>query len=95
MRHPGAEPVRSAPAFAHLEHRTAPSPAGGPLGRNGGSLGHGGRHPYSVVNEQVGPEAPASQADRQPDGPATDDVYGHTRPTVVFQTTRINAIRPS
>jgi hypothetical protein len=85
MRHPGAEPVRSAPAFAHLRHRTAPSPAGGPLGRNGGGLGPGGRHSYSVVNEQAGPEAPASRADWQPDRPATSDVYGRTRQAVNFQ----------
>lgn len=60
MRTLGAEPCGVAPAFAHLGHRTAPSPAGGPLGRNGGGLGHGGRRSYSVVNEQTGPRRPSA-----------------------------------
>jgi hypothetical protein len=55
MRDLGAEPVRSRPGLRTPRAPNRPSPAGGPLGRNGGGLGPGSRHPYSVINEQTRP----------------------------------------
>jgi hypothetical protein len=76
-----------APAFAHLGTEPPPPRQAALFGRNGGVLGPGGRHSYSVVNEQAGPKAPASRADWQPDRPAASDVYGGTRQIVASPAT--------